>query len=145
MIDSKIGFCISNKKKLITLANKCEKLSREYTKLRDPICQCADDNCQRTTGLDWAHGISQRCEQFKYHSINTMRLNHECHLAIDHSPNKKQLMDELMIKRLNPSQFKEWVVMQVDSFMPFRPTISWYEKQIAELNRLIAEVQHDQY
>lgn len=140
-----MGVCISNKKKLITLANKCEKLSREYTKLRDSICQCADEKCQRTTGLDWAHGISQRCERFRYHPINTMRLNHECHLKIDHSPDKKGLMIELMFRRLNPTQFREWAVMQTDSFFPFTPTTEWYEKQIAELTRLIAEVQNDQF
>jgi len=143
MIDFKIG--TNTKKTLQRLANKCEKLSREYTKLRDPICQCADDNCQRTTGLDWAHGISQRCEQFRYHPVNTMRLYHECHLKIDHSSNKKQLMDELMFKRLSDSQWREWAFILVDSFFPFKPTVEWYEKQIAELTRLISEVQHVEY
>ena len=143
MIDSGIKIAADNKKILQRLANKCEKLSREYTELRDPVCQCADVNCQKTTGLDWAHGISQRCERFRYHPVNTMRLYHECHLAIDHSPEKKRLMDELMFKRLNIAQFEEWTIMRVESFLPFRPTVEWYEKQIAELTRLIAEVQHD--
>jgi hypothetical protein len=145
MIDSKIGTTASSKKTLKRLANKCEKLSRKYTALRDPICQCADDSCQKTTGLDWAHAISQRFEKFRYNPINTMRLNHECHLAIDHSPEKKRLMDELMFKRLSITQFEEWTRMRMESFLPFKPTIEWYEKQIEELTRLIAEVQHAEY
>lgn len=111
-------FAIENskkeKKKLQRLANKCEKLSREYTSLRDPICQCADDNCKITTGLDWVHAIPRHREQFKYDPRNTLRLNHVHHLAIDNSPIKSVLMDQLMIKRIGSD---EWETMKLQSFV----------------------------
>jgi len=123
-----------NKKNLTTYANKCERLSREYTKLRDKSCACG---CGKTTDLDWAHGISRARERFKYHPLNTMRLNHDCHLAIDHSPLKSVLMNELMNRRIGEPT---WQLMLLESFSVFKPTEEFYLNQIEELNRLIAEV-----
>lgn len=128
-----------NKKNLKTLANKCERLSREYTKLRDTSCACG---CGKTYGLDWAHGISRERERFKYHPLNTMRLNHNCHMAIDHSPIKSVLMNQLMNRRIGELS---WQLMLLESFSVFKPTEQFYLEQIAELEKLIAEVQSVQY
>lgn len=111
---------------------KAERLSREYTKLRDVTCVCG---CGKNYDLDWAHGISREREQFKYHPNNTMRLNHFCHLGIDHSPIKHALMDALMSSRLGADV---WAVMKLQSFAPFKPTVIFYENQIEELQQLIA-------
>jgi len=135
MIDSKIGYSASNKKILTRLANKCERLSREYTKLRDRSCVCG---CGKTTGLDWAHGISRQRELTKYHKLNTFRMNHECHLEMDHSGEQ----EKFMIKRLEQQGYYE---LKREAYMPFKPTVEWYQLQIVQLNTLIAEVQHDKY
>ncbi|MFA5803689.1 MAG: hypothetical protein WC879_03505 [Melioribacteraceae bacterium] len=126
MIDSIIAY----NKALTRLANKCEKLSREYTKLRDKSCVCG---CGRTYGLDWAHGISRERERTKYHPLNTFRMNHEHHLWMDHSG--KQV--EFMIMFVGEERFTE---LRQLALRPFKPTIEWYEQQIEQLQTFITEV-----
>lgn len=136
---NKIGSHASNKKRLKSLANKCEALSREYTKLRDKSCVCG---CGKTTGLDWAHGISRKRERFKYHPNNTFRMHHECHLAMDQSPIKSVILNNLMNNRLGPI---EWQLMLLEAMTIFRPTEEFYNNQIEQLQTLIAEVNNDLY
>ena len=125
------------REKLQSLANKCEKLSREYTAKRDLFCQCLDPNCFQTNGLDWCHGISRGREEFKYHPDNTFRLCHEHHLAIDHSSNKHLLMDQLQIKRIG---VKRWEEIKNKSSLAFIPTEEFYIGTITMLQELIREV-----
>lgn len=133
MIDSKIGTSASNKMMLKRYANKCEKLSREYTKLRDTFCVCG---CGKTTGLDWAHGISRGRELTKYDPLNTFRMYHVCHIKMDFFGRQ----ESLMIKRLGHEAFYE---LKRKAYMPFKPTVEWYQLQAVQLDTLIAEVQHD--
>lgn len=126
MIDSITAY----NKALIRLANKCEKLSREYTKLRDKSCACG---CGISYGLDWAHGISREREATKYHPLNTFRMNHEHHLWMDHSGKQP----EFMYKFIGEERFNE---LKQLALRPFKPTVEWYEQQIKQLQILIAEV-----
>lgn len=137
MIYTKIGYSASHKKVLQRLANKCEKLSREYTERRDPFCQCLDPRCFISTGLDWMHAIPRHREQFKYDPDNTLRMNHEHHLRIDCSPHKKELLDELMNDRIGVDVWNE---MKRLAMLPFTPTEEFYLEQIKELETLLRGV-----
>ena len=118
------------RKELNKYANKCERLSREYTKLRDTQCRCG---CGKRVGLDWSHAITREREEFKYHPDNTFRLNHECHLRIDHGGKK----DEFFSKLIGEERYSE---MKQKAFRPFKPTKEWYEQQIQQLQQLIEAI-----
>lgn len=136
-IINKIGYSASHKKVLQRLANKCENLSRKYTALRDQICQCSDPKCFISTGLDWMHAIPRGREQFKYDPDNTLMMDHEHHLLIDCSSQKKELMDELMTDRIGR---EKWEEMKRLAMLPFIPTEEFYLEQINELEQLMRGV-----
>ena len=136
---NKIGSHASSKKRLKSLANKCEALSREYTKLRDKSCVCG---CGKTTGLDWAHAVTRERELIKYHILNTFRLNHDCHLMIDLSKDKYAKMEELQRKRLSKEEYAEWERLRSEAAFPFKANEDFYLNQIAELGTHIKEVEY---
>lgn len=111
--------------------NKCERLSKEYTKLRDLECRCG---CGKRIGLDWAHAIKRGREEFKYDPNNTFRLNHNCHLKIDHSAGR----DDFFTQLIGEERYNE---MKQRAFRSFKPTEEWYKQQIKQLEDLIESMQ----
>ena len=126
----------SHKRQLATLANKCEKLSRLLTRLKYPTCACG---CGRRT-TDWCHAISRHVEFLKYHPQNTFGMFHECHLAIDHAPDKLAKMDALMCRLIGRD---EWQDLKISASVPYTPTIVFYSGMIEILHKAINEANNE--
>lgn len=129
-MESKLGYSASRKKVLKRLANKAEKLSRLFVDLRDTSCRCG---CGRKQGLDWAHAITRDRELIKYEPDNTFNLYHECHLKIDHSGKQKEFFSGL----IGEERYEE---LKRKSFLPFKPTVEFYNEVIEDLTQRISEL-----
>jgi hypothetical protein len=122
----------NQKRQLKTMANKCEQLSRKLTRLKYPACACG---CGRRT-TDWCHAITRHVEYLKYHPNNTFGMFHECHLAIDHAPNKHALMDALMARLIG---YDVWKDLKLSASVPYTPTLTFYSGMIEILQKAINE------